>query len=279
MTRVSGMLAELRPAERRIADAVLADPAAVVRDSITTLAERCKTSAPTVVRFSKRLGFSGYPQLRLALAKDAGREEGRTAREPLSGTLDATDTLDQVVAKIGYAEARAVEETAANLDRQALAQAVDALVRARRIDLIGVGASAMPVLDLDQKLSRLGLVTAHHEDRHAAMTAISLRGKGDVVIAVSHSGSTSDIIGPVVLAQSQGVTTIAITNHPGSKLAQTADITLITASRETSFRSGAMASRIAQLLVVDCIFVAVAMCDMQTTQAALDASFRAVADL
>jgi len=273
------MLPELRPAERRIADAVLEDPAAVARKSITALAERCNTSATTVVRFAKHLGFAGYPQLRLALAKDAGLEEGRTAREPLSGVLTPTDSLNETVAKIGYADARAVEDTATSLDMGALEKAATAIVNARRVDLVGIGASAIPVLDLDQKLSRLGLATSRYPDRHAAMTGVSLRGPEDVVIGVSHSGSTVDVIAPIELARRQGATTIAITNHPGSKLAEGADIALITASRETTFRSGAMASRIAQLLIVDCVFVAVAMHDMDTTQAALDASFRAVADL
>ncbi len=279
VSRIGAMLPELRPAERRVGEAVVADPTSVARESITALAERCNTSAPTVVRFAKRMGFSGYPQLRLALAKAAGIEEGRTARGPLSGTLDPDDTLEEVVAKIGYADARAVEDTASMLDIDALRSAVDALVAARRIDLIGVGASGVTAMDLCQKLARLGLNAVYHGDRHAAVTALSLRGAGDVVISVSHSGSTPDAIAPTRLAVDHGVRAIAITNHPGSKLAQTADITLVTTSRETTFRSGAMASRIAQLVVVDCLFVGVAMRDMPATRDALDASFKAIAEL
>lgn len=278
ISRINGMLPNLRPSERRVADAVMADPAAVARESITALAERCRTSAPTVVRFAKRLGLTGYPQLKLALAKDVGVEEGRNARGPLSGSLDATDTLEDVVSKIGYVGTRALEDTAQLLDVAALEQAVDALVAARRVDLIGVGAGAVAVMDLDQKLSRLGLVTAQHSDRHAAMTAVSLRGPRDVVIGISHSGSTTDVLAPIERARAQGVTTVGITNHPASQLAADVDITLLTASRETTFRPGAMASRIAQLMVIDCVFMGVALRDMDATQAALDASFRAVAD-
>lgn len=278
VARIRAMLPELRPAERRVADAVLADPAAAARESITVLADRCLTSAPTVSRFARRVGFPGYPQLRLALAKDAGLEEGRTAREPLSGTLDPDDTLGEAVAKIGYAHARAVEDTAALLDLGALEDAVSALVVARHIDLVGVGASAVPAIDLAQKLARLGLVASCHTDRHSATTALSLRSTGDVVVALSHSGSTTDVLTPASLAHGQGAYTIAVTNHPRSRLATLADVTLVTASRETTFRPGAMASRIAQLMVVDCLFVGVAMRDLATTQAALDASFRAVAD-
>ncbi len=279
VTRVRGMLPELRPAERRVADAILDDSSSVARASITALAEYCRTSAPTVVRFAKRLGFAGYPQLRLALAKDVGLEEGRQAGGPISGTLDPSDSMEDVVHKIGYANARSVEDTATTLDVAALNRTIDAIVAGGRIDLLGVGASAVSAIDLDQKLLRLGLTTSYHSDRHAAMTAVSLRGPGDVVIAVSHSGTTVDVIGPTQLAHAQGATTIAITNHPGSALAEAADVTLITASRETTFRTGAMASRIAQLMVVDCIFAGVAMRDVQATQSALDSSFRAVADL
>lgn len=277
--RIYAALPELRPAERRVGEAVVADPVLVARESITALAERCQTSAPTVVRFAKRVGFSGYPQLRLALAKAAGIEEGRTARSPVSGTLDEADSLKQVVAKIGYADARAVEDTVAMLEVSELERAVEALVAARRIDILGVGASSVTATDLYQKLSRLGLDAVVHADRHAAMTALSLRGKGDVVIAVSHSGSTIDVITPLQHAAGSGVTTIALTNHPGSPLAKAAAITLLTTTRETTFRSGAMASRIAQLTLVDCMFVGVAMRDFAATQQALDASFRAVADL
>lgn len=277
-TRIRGLLPDLRAAERRVADAVLENPAEVARETITALAERCRTSAPTVVRFARRLGFSGYPQLRLALAKEAGIEEGRQHRAHLSGTLDPTDTVEDTVAKISAASVQAIEDTATTLDVESLERAADALVRARRIDLLGVGGSAVAAIDLSQKLSRLGLLVTLLPERHAAMTAVSLRGERDVVICVSHSGATTDVVLPMELAAERGVTTIAVTNHPTSKLAVLADIALITASHETTFRSGAMASRIAQLMAVDCIFAGVALRDMDSTRAALDASFRAVAD-
>lgn len=279
VSRISAALPELRPAERRVGEAVVADPSLVARESITALAQRCQTSAPTVVRFAKRLGFTGYPQLRLALAKAAGIEEGRSAGEPLSGTLDESDTLEQVVAKVGYAGARAIEDTMARLDVPQLQRAVDAIFAASRIDVVGVGASSVAALDLYQKLARLGLSVAVHADRHAAVTALSLRGRGSVVVAISHSGGTADVIAPVELAREQGGTTVALTNHPGSRLAATAEICLLTTARETTFRSGAMASRIAQLAVIDCVFAGVAMRDMGATRQALAASFRAVADL
>jgi DNA-binding MurR/RpiR family transcriptional regulator len=279
VSRVRASLTDLRPAERRVGEAVVADPSLVARESITALAARCQTSAPTVVRFAKRMGFSGYPDLRLALAMAAGIEEGRSARGPVSGSLEPTDSLEDLVTKIGYADARAVEDTVSMLDVGALAEAVAAIGGARHVEVVGVGASGLTAADLVQKLSRLGLNALAHLDRHAAMTGIALRGPGDVVVAVSNSGATSDVIAPVRLAKSLGATTIALTNHPNSPLAALADTVLMTTTRETTFRSGAMASRIAQLTVIDCVFVGVAMRDMDATRRALDATFKAVADL
>ncbi|MFC4554856.1 MurR/RpiR family transcriptional regulator [Georgenia faecalis] len=279
VNRVRASLTDLRPAERRVGEAVVADPSLVARESITALAARCRTSAPTVVRFAKRMGFSGYPDLRLALAMAAGIEEGRSARGPVSGTLEPSDTLEDLVAKIGYADARAVEDTVSMLDVAQLARAVDALAEARHVDVVGVGASGLTAADLFQKLARLGINAAAHVDRHAAMTAISLRGKGDVVVAVSNSGATSDVLEPVRLANAGGATTIGLTNHPSSPLATLAQVVLVTTTRETTFRTGAMASRIAQLTVIDCLFVAVAMRNTGATRKALDATFKAVADL
>ncbi|MPV38808.1 MurR/RpiR family transcriptional regulator [Georgenia subflava] len=279
VSRVRALLPELRPAERRVGEAVVADPHLVARESVTALAERCRTSAPTVVRFAKRAGFSGFPELKLALATAAGIEEGRSSRTPLSGTLDPSDTLADIVAKIGYADARAVEDTVAGVDVDVLEQVVDALVGARRIDLVGIGASGVSATDLYQKLVRLGLPVGVFVERHSAMTALSLRGPGDVVVAISHSGATSDVLEPVRLAREVGARTVAVTNHPGSPLARATDLVLTTASHETTFRSGAMASRIAQLTLVDCVFVGVAARDFAATRRALDASFKAVGGL
>jgi DNA-binding MurR/RpiR family transcriptional regulator len=101
-------------------------------------------------------------------------------------------------------------------------------------------------------------------------------GEGDVVIALSHSGETSDVIEPLEQAVARGAIAIAITNHRGSSLAQAAQITLTTAATEAVFRSGAISSRVAQLTVIDCLFIGVARIDHEATLKALDRTFLAV---
>lgn len=113
-------------------------------------------------------------------------------------------------------------------------------------------------------------------DQHAALTATALLGPGDVAVAISHSGETEDTIDPLRAAGERGATTIALTNAPRSTLARSADLVLTTCARETPFRSGATVSRIAQLAVIDCLFVGVAQRSSDEATEALEKTHRAV---
>ena len=160
LIRVRGALPNLRPAEQRVAAAVLADPAGVSESSITALARQCETSETTVLRFCRAIGLAGYPDLRLALARAAQEQEGdQSASGPISPDISRTDSLADVVTTITHADARAVEDTAAAMDLGALESAIDAVVKASRIDIYGIGASALVGHDLQQKLHRIGRVS------------------------------------------------------------------------------------------------------------------------
>ncbi|MCG8969647.1 MULTISPECIES: MurR/RpiR family transcriptional regulator [Streptomyces] len=274
---IRAALPSLAPSERRVAEAVLADPAQASELSISALGKRADTSVATVMRFCRAIGITNYPQLRLALAAAAAREDARGGDRPAPGTdISATDTLDEIVRKIVYNEMHALEDTGAGLDVEVLGRAVDAVAGARRIDIFGVGASAFVGQDLHQKLHRIGHTAFVWTDRHAALTATALLGPGDVALAISHSGETEDTVEPLQVAAERGATTIALTNAPRSALAVSADLVLATCARETPFRSGATASRIAQLALIDCLFVGVAQRSFDATTAALEKTYGAV---
>jgi DNA-binding MurR/RpiR family transcriptional regulator len=186
------------------------------------------------------------------------------------------DDMRQVVEKIAFADARAVEETASQLDIAVLERVVDALARARRVDVYGVGASAFAALDFQQKLHRIGRVAFAWNDTHIALTSAALLGPRDVAVGISHTGVTGDTIDALAEARAHGATTVALTNFPRSPIARVADHVLTTAARETTFRSGAMASRLAQLTVIDCLFVGVAQRRYAETLAALEVTRDAV---
>jgi DNA-binding MurR/RpiR family transcriptional regulator len=275
LVRIRGALPGLQPAEQRVAATVLDDPAAAAGLSIQALAAQASTSTATVLRFCRAVGAEGYPQLRLALAGAAAAESALDPQRP-AGDIDAADSLDQVIAKIVHNEARALAETGAQLDRFALRTAVDAIAGARRIDVVGIGASGLVALDLQQKLHRIGLMAFGWTDAHAALTAVALTGPSDVLVAISHSGTTTDVLEPLALAAARGATTVGLTNFAGSPLAAAAGVVLTTAARELPLRSAAMASRIAQLAVVDCLFVGVAQRSYDAAGALLRGTYDAV---
>jgi DNA-binding MurR/RpiR family transcriptional regulator len=278
LVRIRGTLPTLRPAERRVAEAMLADPAAAAALSISALARQCATSETTVMRLCRSLGVERFPDLRLALARAASREEARFGSTQVSGDISPTDSLADVVRKIGFSDARAIEDTTSTLDIDALGLAATALNRARRIDIYGIGASGFVCQDLHQKLHRVGMFASAWSDPHAALTSAALLTEHDVALGISHTGTTIDTIQPLRLAAARGATTIAITNFVSSPIAECANLVLATAVRETTFRSGATASRIAQPAVVDCLFVAVAQQSYDRTMHALENTYAAVQD-
>ncbi|MET7426112.1 MurR/RpiR family transcriptional regulator [Dactylosporangium sp. NPDC005555] len=275
--KIRGLLPSLSPAEQRVGRIVAEESATAAQLTITELSKRAETSETTVIRFCRAIGFSGYPELRLRLAAEAGRaqDEGGPGEAPGSD-ISQTDDLATVVKTIAFADARAVEDTAAQLDLEILQQVIDAVAAARRVDIYGVGASAFVARDFQMKLHRVGLVAYTWSDLHLALTSAALLDERDVAIGISHTGTTVDTIEAFGEAGRRGATTVALTNFPKSPITRIADLTLTTAARETTFRSGAMASRLAQLTVVDCVFVGVAQKTYAQTKAAVEKTREAV---
>lgn len=262
LTALRSLAPSQHGALRRIADVVLADPTAAAELSIDRLADAADSSPASVVRLARDLGFSGYRELRFALRADLAFASGRDAAggdsADLHRDIDPADTLDQVIAKIAFADSRAVTETCERVDRDELAAITDLMSSAQRIATFGVGASCFAATDLQQKLSRIGLQATSYRDAHEGLPAAALLQECDVLIGISHGGDTIDVVDALRIAQEAGAGTVALSNTESSPAVTIADHALLTAAQESPFRSGATASRLAQLTLVDIIFVAVA---------------------
>jgi len=255
--RIRAVLPSLPPAEARVALLIDAEPTGVAALTVGKLAERARTSAATVVRTARSLGFEGYPQLRLALAALGGSLQADDA-VPLGAEITDADPVGLVLAKLAAFESEQIRATADLVDPAALGAVIESIGAARRIDVYGIGASGLVAQDLTQKLCRIGLECRAHTEHDAAMVSACLLGPADIAIGVSHSGENRGTVKPVALAHRAGASTAAITGSARSALARSADHVLVTAGREFGFRSAAMASRTGQLLVVDAIFSGVA---------------------
>lgn len=271
------VLPTLRPSERRIAQFFIDEPDRAARLPVAQLAEHCGTSTTSVVRFCRSMGYAHLRDLRAAVLVDVARESVTTAALPdAPGDLSTPATLEQVVAKICNDETMSLADTARCLDVDELQRAVDLLGSADRVDVFGVGASSFVGLDFQQKLNRIGRTALNWADPHAAWTAAATFEPHNVALAISHSGATGDTGQFLAIARERGASTIAITNHAGSPITRWADVVLTTAARESAFRSGALGSRLAQLMVVDCLFMGLAQAHYEESLAALRATYQVI---
>lgn len=255
----------LRPAERRVADEILDRPNEVVHLSITELARLAGVSDATVVKFCKRLGYKGFQEFKILLAQDVVIKPER-----IYGEVEPDNDVATIKEKIFQANITALQNTAQVLTTEALEKAVEALAGAREIHFYGLGASGIVALDAEQKFSRIGLRASAFVDAHMQITRAVLLRPGDVVVGLSYSGETLETAEAMRTARNVGALTIAITNYSASTITKYADLVLVTSSEENIFRSGAISSRIAQLSIIDTLFIAVALVDYARSQEAIE---------
>lgn len=258
LARVRRSLPRLSSAEARVAETILRDPTLVVDLAINDLAKICRTSLSTVARFAQSLGFSGYRELRVTVARAVTLAQAQQARFGLDSTaIDLDDGPAAIAAKLAAMEIDAIEKTAHALDAAALDRVAAAVASARHLDLFGQAASSLTAQDLQLKLSRIGCSVSHSPDPHLAVTTAALRSADDVAIAFSHGGETAETVRALEVARDAGALAVAVTSSVESSLAVAADVVLLTHTHESPFRMAAMSSRIAQLALVDVLFVRV----------------------
>lgn len=239
---------EMGPAEKKIADFVTGNINDIMATSISELAELCGCGDATVVRFSRRLGFEGYQALKIAIAGDLG------SASTISSEIEKTDSCYEIFSKRINDIAVALNNTQAVLDAEALEKAAKTIMHAKRIVVFGLGNSAAVASDAAHKFLRLGLNAQACTDNHLQAIIASHIDRQSVAVAISHSGSSKDIVEALKLSKIGGATTIAITNFGTSPIVEASDICLFTKSEETRHSILAMSSRIAQLAIFDAIY-------------------------
>lgn len=268
-------LDDLPAQARRVADVILADPREASGLPIQELARRAGTSEASVTRLAQRVGRRGFPELRIALASESATATATASR--VVGDVALDDPLADVRAKMLADLERSLADTSSSLDDATIDRVARAVVEARRVVVVGIAASGIVADDLAQKLERLGVAAVAVTEYHRAMTTSVGVIAGDVVIGVSHSGETIDVIEPLAAASEAGATTVAITSAARSTLARACDHVLRTvAGTDNAFRPAAMSSRAAQLFVVDVLFVAVVQRDHDRVAPHLAKSWQAV---
>lgn len=244
----------LTPVARRIADYVLVHAADVVHMSVTEVAEAVEVSEGSVVGFCQQLGARGFQQLKLALARDLVQPV-----QMIHEDLDRGDDVPTTVRKIFRSGQQALEDTFRAIEPAAMTAAVEAILRAERVEVYGIGSAATIAEDAHYRMLRIGLNAKAVVDSHMQAISASLTGPKVTVLTISHSGSTIETLAATRLAKEAGAATIVVTNYGRSPIHAHADIVLHTVARETQFRTEAMTSRIAQLGIVDALIACLAL--------------------
>lgn len=249
------------PAIRDLAEAIERDPRSAVDRNIRDLAVASHTSASTVVRFCRKLGCAGYKEFQRELVYELASMDG--VNDVAMEDITPDDEAESVLKKVLRSDVRSMEATERLLDPHALEMCADAIASCRVACLFGIGASQLVARDLESKLSRVDKDCRLHEDWHAQLLMARNMHADDVAVIVSYSGLTQEMLAIARYAHARGAKVIAITRAVGSELADEADLVLGIASSEPLIRSGAMGSRMSQLLVVDALYAVFVMKDYE----------------
>lgn len=241
-------------AERKIVDFLLENPEQVVNCTIHELAEKTYSSASTIVRLCKKLGFKGYKDFQKSLVYElALRKE---ALDEKTQEITREDSLESIIEKVTYKNVISLENTMKLIDLEILERCVDILEKANTINLFGMGSSLLVAKDAYLKFLRINKPCLISDDWHAQLLQARNITKNDVAIAISYSGMTEEVLRCVQTAKENNAPIIAITRFEENPLSSIADYNLYVSATEFIFRSGAMSSRISQLSIIDILFTA-----------------------
>ena len=253
-SRIQEKLESLSKMERKTAECMVENQDKLIYSSITELAELAGTSEATVTRVCTKLGYSGFQALKVSVARELVSQQ-----EKIHEDLKADSPPEMIIDKIFSSAIHTLTMTRKALDGKAVAGSIDALCRGRRIVVIGNGNSGAIALDAQHKFLRIGLNVSAYTDDHMQMIAVVSMTKDDVLIAISHSGSSRDVAEAMQVAKENGATVISITNNGISPVSKLADIRLYTYSQETKYRTYAISSRMAELTIIDTLYTGVSL--------------------
>ncbi|MGN8027315.1 MurR/RpiR family transcriptional regulator [Microbacterium sp. 22242] len=275
--RISLRRPAMPQAMAKIADVVAAHPTAPVELTITELADRAGTSAATVTRFCRAVGFDGYTQFRVGVAAESGRgDAGTTWRTDIADDIGQDDPADRVLLTLLGLHTRSMETTTSLLDLDDVQLVARAIAESRHVDIYGVGGSGVIADEFRGRLYRIGVNAHSWSDVHDGLTSAVLQNSASVAVGISNTGRTEETIEMLSHAHAAGALTVAITTDADSWLASVADVALITASTNPNQRPDDLSIKHAQLLVIDLLYVLVAQRTLGEAANRLAASAMAV---
>ncbi len=250
--------------ERKIAEYILGNPEVIVSVTSNELAKTIGVSQSGIIKFVKKLNFKGFTEFKVQLGKDNVRSSIKGTEETIHTEVKLNDTLETIGEKIRIENIKALNDTMLAMDFEVLDKVTNLIKDSRRILLIGTGMSSLVAKDFELKLTKLGKWAIHPESKQVQLMQLSTMQSGDLLIAISHTGETEEVIEVAKKAKEKGLEVVSITSMGRNTIETLADYSLFALSDENLLRASAISSRMAQLIILDMIFIALIQKDFET---------------
>lgn len=252
--RVNRELSILSKKEKQVCSYLVEHSKDVVHMAITELAEKCTTSEPSLVRLAKKLGYKGYQAMKISIAQEA-----IDTTQQIYESLAPSDTTSTIIEKVFDSNIKALQDTLKIVNKASIEEAINLIIGSKHLVFYGVGGSNIIALDGQHKFLRIGFLPLAFSDSNVQLMSAVTLGEGDVVVAISHSGASESTIEMVDFAAQAGAKIITITDYARSPILKYSNVQLFTSSPETAFKPEALSSRIAELAIIDSLFVGTVM--------------------
>lgn len=252
----------LAQSDRKLADFLLADPDRVRHLSSQQLAEEAGISQSSVVKFSQKLGFKGFPAMKIAISEALA--SGQNPHSVLvHNQILGDDPLRMVGEKLIKENIAAMHASLDINTEEKLLASVALLRNARRVLLVGIGASGLVAKNFSWKLMKIGINAVAEQDMHALLATVQAMSPEDILLAISYSGERREINLAADEALRAGAKILAVTGFTPNALQQRATLCLYTIAEEQATRSAAISSTSAQMMLTDLLFMALVQQDLE----------------
>ncbi|HBG02140.1 MAG TPA: hypothetical protein DDW87_11295 [Firmicutes bacterium] len=255
LLKINSAYEHLGKAEKRVATFVRSYPEEVLKLPINVLAEKVGVSPSTVIRLCRRVGVEGYPDLKLHLASDLALSYEKAFPE-----ITSDESIPSLLEQVKGLLTVAIEDSFRLLSVDQVTKAYRAILGARLILIIGAGGTGSVASLFNHKLLKFGLHSQCSNDFVDVPLLLNKMGEGDLLFAITHSGSTRNIYDSVVTAKEQGCKVITLTNHTESPAARASDVVLTTAVQQESFDNEGGTTRVAQISILEVLCFLIALC-------------------
>lgn len=221
---------------------------------ISHMAKEIGIGEATVTRFVKKIGCKGFQDFKVGIAQEISMKSQNSI---INSSIESDESAIKTAEKLAATNIKTIEENLRLVDNELIEDVSSRILNARKVYFIGVGFSGITALDANYKFMRIGIDSSYFDSTHTMLMMASIMKKGDLVVAISHTGNTTDIINTSVIAKKGGADIVGITGNLNSKITEVSDVTVPYFSIETVLETGSLNSKLAQHFIIDLLYTEV----------------------